>query len=416
MNSDWSRLDNAAKIFPSANGGANAQVFRFSCELRDLIDSKILQAALDETIEIFEMYRYVMRRGFFWYYLEKSNIKPVVREEYKPPCSGIYDRDRKNLLFGVTYFNNRINVEVYHVLSDGTGAMHFIRTLVGAYIRLKYKPGDIAINYDASRTQMKADSFAKYYTDKKAVKRKKMKSACRLKGAKISETYLGVITGHMNVKAVLEAAHKQNATITSFLGGVFMESIGREISARAKKKDVVLAVPVNLRQFFPSKSVRNFFSMVYARYNFSRFSGDFDDIVKKIDSDLKENLTEERLAEHINTYSDVEHNFFAKITPLFLKDVFLKLAYGVSMKQSTATLSNIGIINMPDEFGEYIKAFDVYTGTNKVQICLCSYGDTLSVSFTSPYVSTDIQRRFFRRLTGMGIDVTIFSNYAGGDE
>lgn len=415
MNKDWSRLDNAAKIFPSADSGANSQVFRFSCELKDPIDQRILQTALDETIEVFEVYRYIMKRGIFWYYLERSDIVPIVTEEHKPPCSAIYHRDRRNLLFSVTYFRNRINLEVYHVLSDGTGAMHFLRTLTAKYIHARYKTENTMPNYDASRTQMKADSFAKYYSDTRSCKKQKRPAACRLKGAKIPEDRLSIITGHISVKSALAAAHESQVTITAFLSALFMESIGEEISERAKRKDVVLAIPVNLRQFFPSKSARNFFSLVFTGYNFSENISSFNRIAAKINSDLKENLTPEKLAVNIDAFSNVENNFFAKIAPLFFKDICLKYAYRLSMRQSTATISNIGIVKMPEPLKKYIKSFDVYTGTNKVQICLCSYEDVLSISFTSPFVSTDIQRRFFRKLTARGIDVTIFSNNTGDD-
>lgn len=415
MSREWNKLDNAAKIFPAADGGADMQVFRFSCELMEEIEPSALQKALDETLEMFDVYRYVMLRGFFWYYLERSDIAPVVREEYKPPCAALYHGDGSSLMFEVTYFNCRINLEVYHVLSDGTGAMQFLRTLVTKYLCIRFGLDDIIPDYDASRTQMKDDSFSKYYSSSRKASKQRMKKACRLKGARLSENRLNIITGRVSADKVLDVSKEHGVTLTAFLCSCLAEAISEEISARAKKRDVVLAIPVNLRKFFPSESARNFFLLVFAGYNFSKNSGEFNDILKKISSDLKENLTPEKLSGSLNAYSAVEHNFFAKITPLRLKDVFLRYAYQLSMLQSTATVSNIGIVKMPPALDKYIRAFDIYTGTNKLQMCLCTYNGILSINFSTPLVSTDIQRRFFRKLTALGVEAEVFSN-TGAEE
>ena len=123
----WSRLENAAKIFPSTTSREDTKVFRFTCELTEMVQEAPLQAALEETLEIFPFYRYSLRRGLFWYFYEESREKPVVREEHLPPCSKLYHPDRHGLLFSVTYYRCRINLEVYHSLTDGTGALAFLR-------------------------------------------------------------------------------------------------------------------------------------------------------------------------------------------------------------------------------------------------------------------------------------------------
>lgn len=410
MAKEWNKLDNAAKIFPAADGGADFQVFRVSCELNEKIDADILQKALDETIEEFDVYRYVMMRGFFWYFLERSDIRPVVRMEYKPPCSRLYYGDGRNLMFEVTYFESRINLEVYHVLSDGTGAMNFLRTLVTRYLCIKHDLNGINTDYDASVTQKKADSFSKYYSDKKKRSSRKFAKACRLRGARLPENRLSVITGRVSTEKILKISRDAGVTVTAFLSACFLQSIGEELSERAKRRDTVIAIPVNLRKYFPSETARNFFLLVFASHNFLKNSNDLTDIAKSIKKQMAESLTEEKLAGNINSYSAAEHNIFAKITPLRIKDIVLNRAYRISMLQSTATVSNVGAVKMSDKLSGYIRSFDFFTGTNKIQMCLCSFGDVLSISFSSPFVSCDIQRRFFRKLTAMGIDVEVFSN------
>ena len=135
----WRNLDNAAKMFSAASSPKDTRVFRFYCVLKEKIDGSVLKMALDQTIQKYPVFLSVMRKGLFWHYLEKSDLRPVVREEYKEPCSHLYIRDKKELLFEVTYYKNRINFEVFHALTDGTGATEFLRELVKNYLYLMHE-------------------------------------------------------------------------------------------------------------------------------------------------------------------------------------------------------------------------------------------------------------------------------------
>ena len=135
----WRSLDNAAKLFSAASSPKDTRVFRFYCELKEEVEENVLQEALDQTIEKYPVFLSVMRKGLFWHYLEKSELRPIVRKEYKEPCSSLYVRDKKTLLFEVTYYKKRINFEVFHALTDGTGATEFLRELVKNYLHLVHK-------------------------------------------------------------------------------------------------------------------------------------------------------------------------------------------------------------------------------------------------------------------------------------
>ena len=172
---NWNKLDNAAKIFPPTSNERDTKVFRFSCQLKEPVDGLLLQQALDDVIGKFPIFCSVLKRGMFWYYLEHRETRPLVLPEHRPPCSELYDRNRKNLLFEVTHFRRRINLEIYHALSDGTGALQFLRTLVCRYLSLAHPEisGDPVseLDYDASSFEKGEDSFLKYYDPKKKVKR-----------------------------------------------------------------------------------------------------------------------------------------------------------------------------------------------------------------------------------------------------
>lgn len=414
MINSWNKLDNAALIFPAASKGADTQVFRISCELHDQVEPGILQRALDDTTGVFRFYQSVLKRGAFWYYLDHTDRMPVVHKENTQPCENLYKHSR-SLLFDVSYFGNRVNLEVYHVLSDGTGALQFLKTLIIKYLSYRHHIPASQL-FDASIIHMNDDSFRKYYTGSLDFRRKRLRSACRLHGPRYPEYRLKVITGVMGIQPLLDAAHKHHATLTVYLCACLMNAISESVSVRQKEKPVILAVPVDLRQHFPSDSVRNFFSILLTGYDYAKRSGAFEDVIKKINADFHAGLAKENLSKWIDVNSATQHNVAARVTPLVFKDLTLKAAYNYTMLKDTAGFSNLGVISMPPEIAPYIRSFDVFSGTNKLQVCMCSFEGRLSVSFSSPFVSSEIPRRFFRALANLCADVEISSNHAGDEE
>jgi len=145
-------------------------------------------------------------------------------------------------------------------------------------------------------------------------------------------------------------------------------------------------------------------------YNFSTSSNDLDEVIEHLKNRFKENLTPEHLEKRINALSSLEHKYFLRIIPLSIKDIFLKIANNIVDKSYTSTLSNVGKVNIPDEMKPFISSFDIFVSTSKLQACVCSYENKLRISFTSAFVSTEIQRRFFKTLAEMSIPIDIISN------
>lgn len=413
----WSRLDNAAKIFPATSGKKDARVFRFACELTEEVDPKVLQQALDQTMESFPLFRSVLRKGLFWYYFESSDLEPVVREEYRLPCSNLYVRDQKNLLFEVTYYQKRINFEVFHALTDGTGALHFLRMLVYSYLTIKHK--DIfednmpLIDYDASHEAQRDDSFQRYYSDEWKKKNKKLKEdipkyrAFQIKGQKTEYGHMQITEGVMSAKAVLEKAKEYHVTMTVFLTAILLCSIEKEMTVRQRKKPVSLMIPVNLRNYYPSNSARNFFGWIDIGYYFLEQSDRFEDVVLFVKQFFEKELTKERIAIRMHELISLECNPILRIVPLELKTIFLQIGTALSFSAGTAIFSNLGKITMPEELSPYIRLFDVFTSTPKKELSICSYNDNLVLTISSHFESTDIEKNFFRMLSDMGIEIEI---------
>lgn len=409
----WARLDNAAKIFPSTIEKTDTRVFRFYCELIEDINKEILQSAVEHTLENFPNFRMTLKRGAFWYYLEEIDTIPIVTLENKAVCSPIYDENKKDLLFNVTYFKNRINLEVYHVITDGTGALHFLQNIVCNYLIEAHKENfkdTLPIVDDATVTQRNSDSFEKYYAKNKNAKQSPKKKAYNLKMDKRDEECVQIIEGIVSTKQVIDIAHKYNTTLTVYLTSVFIQSIAKEMTIQQMKKPIVIMVPVNLRTYFPSETARNFFGMIGVSYNFSKRNGTLDDIIQEVDKSFKHELKKEQLIIRMNNFSSLERNPFIKIVPRPIKNIVLRASRHLKDLNETAVISNIGKVNMPDVLDTYIDKFGVLISTLKLQLCICSYKDNLQIGFTSAFISTDIQKNFFRELSKNGVSIEIRTN------
>lgn len=412
---EWIRLDNAAKIFPPTSNRRETRVFRFACQLCEPVDPVLLQAALDKTVELFPMWQTVLRHGLFWYYLEKSEHTPLCEEERRPICGPIYEKNSDRLLFEVSYYGSRINLEAYHALTDGTGALHFLQTLVCLYLKQAH-PGlpDLLsmLDYDASSVQKAEDSFQKYYHGGLHTSKGRVRRAYRLGGATLPERRLRAIRGLMPVEQALAAAHRHHASLTVFLAAALLLALYAQIPLRQRKKPVVLTVPVNLRNYFQSETARNFFGTIEAGGRV--YDGDvtLERAIADLDRDFKRELTADSLSRRMSAFTVIEHNLGIRAVPLAVKDLALMLANWYAKWGSTCSISNVGRVQMPEPAVPYIHSFDVFSSTDGLEACICSFGEKLSIGFTSHYISAEVEKEFFRILTREGVEVEIATNWA----
>ena len=399
--SNWRKLDNAALAFPLVTGENDTRVFRFYCQLKEEVDSDILQQALDRTMEKYPLFQAVLRKGLFWFYLEHSDIRALVKPETEPPCNRLYIPDKKSLLFQVSYYKERINFEVFHALTDGTGAMHFLQELVQNYLILAYPKKnfpEIGRDKKTGRGNIEEDSFSQYYSSDIPKNREKKKAAVKLKGEKLVHSDMHISEVVLSVKEVHQKARSYGVSITVLLTAVMLCSIREEIPKNQQKRPVTLMIPVNLRNYFPSQSMTNFFGWIEVGYTFSDTTT-FEEVLADVKRQFEQELEKDKIAMHMNDYVRIEKNIFVRAVPLEIKKYFLMIGANLGSRSITAVYSNIGIIRLPEEYREYIRHFGIFASTNSLQMCSCSYGDEMVLGFTSKIPDDSIQRNFRRMLS-----------------
>ena len=404
----WIRLDNAAKIFPPTSQGADSGVFRLSCELAEPVKPDLLQQALEQALAQYPHMQTVLRRGLFWYYLEQSSLHPQVVQEQTPPCTPLYHGSH-SLLFQLSYWRAKVNLEVFHVLADGSGAISFFQTILIHYLALYHPDAQIPIVPQSSTYGRREDGFARYYQPHRGQYTRQI-PAFHLHGAHQPDNRLTVLEGVCDITELLAVAHRHQTTLTVYRCAVLIQAIHGEMSQRDLVHPVVITVPVDLRNYFPTETARNFFGTIRVSYNFQQRSGTFEDILSQVSSTFQQELTPERLARRMNALAALEHNLLIRPIPLVLKNLVLWIAGILSARGETATLSNIGQFHLPEALRPYICGFGVFSGTHCTELCTCSFEDSFHMGFTSVFLSPEVQRRFFKQLTEDGVQLEIRSN------
>lgn len=411
---NWYKLDNAAKIVPSTARGANTRVFRLTCELKEKVEKDMLQIALDETIDEFPFFNCVLHRGLFWYYLEDSDLRPVVELEHTPACMPLYIPGHKNLLYRVNYFDKRINLEMFHVLADGTGAFMFFKTLIIRYLQLKHSLSeDIKPVDEFSVEEKNVDAFIDNYSKQKGLKQLKEMSAVKAYqvSGELDENLLPhLLEGTVSSSKFLELAHKHNTTVGVLCVAIYIKAAILSMNRGQKKRHVVVSVPVNLRQFYHSGTARNFFGVINIDYDPANYDGNLNTIIEPVDKAFKEKLSAENIEKTMNSYSALEHNLAVKVVPLPIKDFTIGRFDAAAKKGVTTSMSNIGRIKMPKEVEEYIDRFSAFMTAASQQVTVCSFGDKMTFGEASPFKTHRVMLNFFRCLSEQGIEVELGSN------
>ncbi len=418
----WLKLDNAAKIYPATRSFRWMAVFRLSVSLEEDIDRALLQQALVSTLKRIPSFGYRLRRGLFWYYLDSHGGQPVIRDDAANPLTGIELKQNDHFMFRVRVHHSRIALELFHTLADATGAMTFLMTLTAEYLRLKegarIPEGPYVLDCrQAPRPEEWEDSFPAYA--RAAGRARKEDVAYPLRGTPAEAGYLRVITGIVDAKALAAAAKRYDATVNTYLAALLLQGmlkIARADRSRVRAgRPVKLSMPVNLRRFYPSKTLRNFSSYINAPIYPSYGEYSLQDIVTHVKHFVGLETTEQMINARFSANVHAEQSRLLRAAPLFLKTAVLKLMYSLTGERYfSCVLSNLGLIRLPEELKSKVRRMDFLIGRgqrNPISVGCLTVNDVCTVNFSKTIRESTLERFFFTSLVREGVHVTIESNH-----
>ena len=404
---DWYPLDHAAKVYPLSMSLSRMMVFRLSGYLKHPVVPEMLQLALDFVMPRFPYFATTIKCGFFWHYVDSAMRRFSVKPETKLPCSVMRVNAGTSPSLRVVYYQNRVSVEFFHVLTDGTGALFFLRTLLAEYLRLMGNPieegdGVLALDAPPEPAEWSDDFIIGDQSDKKSGFADK--HARQLRGVQSFELPCRVLHFNLSVDKLKALAHEKGVTITTLMLGFLMLAC-KEAAPSGGKSKIQIQLPVNMRRYYPSRTLRNFSMYCSIRMHPSEITT-LDEILPSLAAQVEQGGKKENLDQTMALSRRLVS--LLRFVPLAIKRPIAYLIYGtLSDGVFTTTFSNLGAVLTPPQMREHVDKFDFVLGPpirNRAIFALCSYGDRAVLTVTKATLLPVAEESLYRLLCEYGLD------------
>ena len=404
----WFPLDDAAKIYPISMDHGSQQVFRLSVYFKEDVVPELLQMALTFTIKRFSSFATTLKKGFFWHYLDMVKRRFSIEEEHDVPCQPIKVSMSGSQSFRLMYYKNRVSAEFFHVLTDGTGAMTFFKSLISEYLRLcgvKSPLGDIWNVNDTPAKEEFENAF------KKVEKAKNSsgfvdKTAAQMNGRLTRRRPCRILHFKMDANRLHEVAVAHGATVTAYL--LMQMFYACSAATDELTGDINIQLPINMRKFYPSKTVRNFSMYCGIRIPIEKISTK-EELLAEIKTQIAEKAEKEKMREMITAAVNLVSSI--RLLPLAIKQPIAKMVYGLlGEKIYTTTFSNIGVVRLPEEMMEHVDSMDFCLGaqvTNRLACAAVTCGNVATFSISKMTADPAFEEKLYQLLTNDGIETEV---------
>ncbi len=417
----WAKLDNAALIFPASLRRHWSNSFRISVSFRDPVDPAILQQALDRTVVRFPSVCVCLRRSMFWYYLEELPKAPVVREDSYQPLIRMTRRDIRRCAFRVLYYRNRLAVEYFHSVTDGTGGLVFAKNLAAEYVRLRYDAevpaeGDVKDLAEAPRPSELEDSFQKLRGPVSAPR--DPLGIYRATDSLETDRFLHVTLGMVDAEKLHDLAKAHHVSVTAYLTALLLKCLlemQEEDEPRPlRRKPVKVQIPVNLRALYGGETMRNFVAVANIGVDARLGEYTLEELIPIVYHQMQLEITPKNMQAIFTPNITSQQNPVLRVVPLFLKNIVMRVVYDrVGENTSTMCLSNLGLVQLPAAMEPFVTRVEFVLGPQAMapyNLSCTSWQGKTFINIVRNSVRPRLERRFFTYLVEQGLEVAVESN------
>jgi NRPS condensation-like uncharacterized protein len=414
------KLDLAGKLFSLVSRPRIPCVYRLEIEIKDKVDRKILKRAIKPLFQRFPYYQVLLKKGFFWRKWKETDQLPVIKKEVDFPCQNIPIKRKDKLPFRIIANNNKISLEVNHSITDGNGAINFIKALIAFYLQAM---GEISsekevcniLNITEEPTKAEMEYSHQKYAKNKLPKIPKEKRAFHLPYEVASKGSFYTTRLVTDVNQILELSRERDVTLTEFLAAIYLDTI-QEIYfslpkkiQRKKKRPIRIMVPINLRQLCPSETMRNFTGYVTASIDIRLGKYSFDEILTRVHHLKNIQVNEKFVVRQLSTFNQLKRA--NNLVPWFLKTAVAKIGYRFLAENIfSGIMTNLGVVDFPPKLKKHVKKMTVYPMAHpyfKTGCGLITYNNRLFILFGRTYKEKTIEKKFIEKLEELDIDFQI---------
>lgn len=412
---EWYPLDTAATIYPLSMRRSWMPIFRLSAYLKEDVIPELLQMALSIVICRFPYFSVTLGRGFFWFYLDGTRRRFRIKEESKRPFAVMNLAKFNTPCFRVMYYQKRISVEFFHLLTDGTGGTVFLKALLGEYFRLLGHPVETQCDFIDTAAAPDTREWSNDFHKAKNVKASGFagKRALQIRGTLSGHRPHQILHFELDAKKLRDAARAKNSTVTAYLLTHFYFAAKESISPGRGK--IKIQVPCNMRKYYDSSTMRNFAMYCILGLDLAEID-DFDRVLLHIGEKLKEETSKEALTRQMIAGTKLVSSL--RFIPLFLKAPLTRWFYPhFSDLILTTTLSNLGVISLPESYAKEVEKLDFILGTtvqNRATCSLITYQNKAVLSIFKATSHPGFEEALYARLRENDLTPIVTGSQANG--
>lgn len=420
----WYRLDNTGKLYPGVISSRVTSLFRIQALMKKPVHAGALQRALTACMKRFPYYCVQLKAGFFWYYFDTNTGTPSVHADSRYPCRKRTLTRRGAFPFQVYAYKTMIAVEFSHALTDGMGALTFFKTLLAVYLTecgvvIDDWTGILRVDETPDEGEYR-DDFITHF-EKGLPKLKRMDAAYHISDEPEDPGIYHITTGIIPANVLVAQAKKNGVSVSAFIIATAFMALQDIVIAQSHDRldhrdlrPLRIVVPVNIRSFFSSKSMRNFFIPIFPEIDLRLGTYTFEEVAAHVYHYLSMVINEKTVRRQLARNVRAELAVANRMAPLFLKNIVLRRLYRTLGEDTkTTSMSNLGIVSLPQSMSEHIERFDLIPDPSAITTVsggIITFGNTMSITFGRTSMEPILEKLFFRRLVSMGVPVKIITN------
>ena len=390
----WLKLDNAAKLFPAIISEDLTAVFRVTVSLKEAVRYSAIREAVAITSERFPYFNVSLGSGIFWHFLEFNRNMPRIQADEEVPCTAFAVNRKDELLYRIIIKGKRISAEFIHILTDGGGAMEYLKSLLYTYLILSGKeiknPGEIILPDTPMTEEEYEDGYNRFF--KKLPPPIKLVKAWHVPYELNMRPRLRVLRAEINLNEILEVSRKHKVSLTEYFVAVYFHALQQIFisteghSEKRRKKVLRIEVPVNMRNRIPSRTMRNFSLFILPEIDVRLGTYTFDEILRSVHHQIQLAADIKQISRFMSSNVIYEKLLIIRILPLFVKKMGILAIYkSLASKRWTGVVTNLGRVTLPNEMSDMVDSFEIIPPPSnpkvKISAALVSYKDKLRICF-----------------------------------
>ncbi len=416
----WYKMDNSSFMYSAIQREKYSAIYRYSAMMAQDVDPAALQRAIDRTMPRFPGFSVRIKSGFFWHYFEPNRAPgPFISQDMADPCQPVRFKEDNGWLLRFYCYGRRISLEVFHGIADGAGSIVFFRTLLAEYLRqcgyfIPVSHGILDLDENPKPEEIE-DAYLRHAGP---ISRAFpiINRAYQNKGTPEPFYTFRVTMGFVPLDKLKERARSYRVSITEYLAAILMKILldKQHSEHPTREKPITLGVPVNLRAFFPSATLRNFIINMQPSVDASLGDHSLEQIIKIVHHYMRLYTTPQILRAALTRGVRLQYSPVLQLVPSAIKNPVMSVSYkSKGVQPYSAIFTNPGSFDVPDEMRPHIKHIEAMLGQATVarpHVAAVSYGNIMEITFSGTQKQTDLERDFFRFLVKEGVPVRIESN------